>query len=80
MDRNVCADEWHTGRVDGLNSNLNLNEGSSPRVMPGLGDWGPRHVPGTRAKKRWRWITIIAFVVVLALVVAYGYWVYTMIS
>ena len=66
--------------MDGLNSNLNLNEGSAPRVMPGLGDWGPQGVPGTRAKKRWRWFAIAAFVVVLGLVVAYGYWMYTLLS
>ncbi len=63
--------------VEGLNSNLNLNEGSAPRVMPVIGDWGPEQVPTTKRKKRWRWYAIIVFIVVLAALVAYGYWMYT---
>jgi len=64
--------------VEGLNSNLNLNEGSVPRVMPNVGDWAPERVASTRRKKRWRWFAILAFVLALAAVVAYGYYVYRM--
>ena len=67
----------YTGRVDGLNSNLNLNEGSVPRVMPNVGDWAPERVPSTRKKKHWRWFAVLAFVGALAAVTAYGYWMYT---
>ena len=63
--------------MEGLNTNLNLNEGSPSRVMPTIGDWGPVEVPATRRKKRWRWLAILAFVGALAAVVAYGYWMYT---
>ena len=64
--------------MEGLNTNLNLNEGSLPRVIPAIGDWGPAEVPPTRAKKRWRWFAVAAFVGALAAVVAYGYWMYTL--
>jgi hypothetical protein len=64
--------------VEGLNSNLNLNEGSPPRVIPGIGEWSPREVPATRKKKRQRWLTIIVFVVALTVLCCYGYWMYTL--
>ncbi len=55
--------------MDGLNSNLNLNGPVSPRVMPGLGEWGPVGVPTTRAKKRQRWVVIGLVVLLFAVVV-----------
>jgi hypothetical protein len=58
---------------EGLNSNLNLNEGAPTRVRPALGEWGPVEVPTTRAKRRHRWFAIAAFVVILAVMVTYGY-------
>jgi hypothetical protein len=58
---------------EGLNSNLNLNEGAPPRVRPAMGEWGPVDVPSTRVKRRHRWFAIGAIVVVLAVVVTYGY-------
>jgi type VI protein secretion system component VasF len=64
--------------VEGLNSNLNLNEGSPPRVMPTIGEWAPLEVPTTRKKRRARWWTLLALLVVLVAVVGYGYWVYRM--
>lgn len=64
--------------MDGLNSNLNLNENASPRVMPRVGDWGPLDVPATRQKRRMRWWVILIVVAVVAGLVGYGYWVYTM--
>lgn len=64
---------------EGLNSDLNLNPGATPRVMPRVGEWGPVDVPGTRVKRRWRWYAIGAFVLVLSVVVGYGYWIYTMV-
>jgi len=66
--------------VDGLNSNLNLNEGAPPRAMPRLGDWGPMDVPGTRTKKWQRWFAVGAFVLVLAAVVVYAYLMYQVLS
>lgn len=65
--------------MDGLNTNLNLNEGAPPRVMPRIGEWGPLEVPATRQKRRMRWWVILIFVGVLAVTVGYGYWIYTMI-
>jgi nitrate reductase NapE component len=64
--------------VDGLNSNLNLNEGLVPRLMPRIGDWGPDNVQPTRKKKRMRWFAVGGFILVAALVVGYGYWMYTL--
>lgn len=64
--------------MDGLNSNLNLNEGAPPRVMPRIGEWGPLEVPATRAKRRMRWWVILLVVGVAAAIVGYGYWMYTL--
>lgn len=58
---------------EGLNSNLNLNEGAPPRVRPAMGEWGPGEVPPTRSKRRHRWYAVAAFVVVLTVIVVYGY-------
>ncbi|MDN5572118.1 MAG: hypothetical protein L0G22_12840 [Propionibacteriaceae bacterium] len=62
--------------MDGLNSNLNLNGSVSPRAMPRIGEWGPDEVPTTRKKKRQRWWTILVAVLVLAAVIAFGYFAY----
>mgnify|MGYP000858748744 FL=1 len=64
---------------EGLNSDLNLNVGAPPRVRPQMGEWGPLDVPPTRKKRRMRWWTILALVLVTAAVVGYGYWIYTII-
>ncbi len=66
--------------MDGLNSNLNLNEGAPARVMPRIGEWGPLEVPATRQKRRMRWWVTLIFVAVLIAVVGYGYWIFTMIG
>ncbi len=66
--------------MEGLNSNLNLNEGAPPRVIPGIGEWSPLEVPATKKKKRQRWITLAVFVIVLAVVTLYGYYMYTQLS
>lgn len=63
---------------EGLNSNLNLNVGAPPRVQPRIGEWGPVDVPATRQKKRMRWWTVLALVLVTAAVCGYGYWMYTL--
>ncbi len=62
--------------MEGLNSNLNLNADASPRVVPGIGEWGPDGVPTTRRKRRMRWWVSIALVVSLAAVVGLGAWVW----
>ncbi len=62
--------------MEGLNSNLNLNAGVSPRVMPTIGEWGGEGIPTTRTKRRQRWWTIAAAVGVLVAVVAFGTLVY----
>jgi hypothetical protein len=64
---------------EGLNSDLNLNVGAPPRVRPQMGEWGPVDVLPTRKKRRMRWWTILAVVLVTAAVVGYGYWIYTII-
>ena len=58
--------------MDGLNSNLNLNEGVAPRAMPKIGEWGPVDVPTTRSKRRQRWWALLALVLAVAAVVALG--------
>jgi hypothetical protein len=65
---------------EGLNSNLNLNEGAPPRVRPAMGEWGPNEVPTTGVKRRQRWFAIGAIVVVLAVVVTYGYFMWQALS
>ena len=64
---------------EGLNSDLKLNVGAPPRVRPLMGEWGPVEVPATRKKRRMRWWTILAVVLVAAAVSGYGYWIYTMV-
>ncbi|MDR1711903.1 MAG: hypothetical protein LBR58_08645 [Propionibacteriaceae bacterium] len=66
--------------MEGLNSNLNLNEGAPPRVRPGIGEWSPRDVPGTRQKKRARWLAVLVFTVAAVAICGYGYWMYTLLS
>lgn len=62
--------------MEGLNSDLNLNGDVSPRVKPIVGEWGPVGVPTTRDKRRqWR-LTILAVVVALVVVAAFGYYAY----
>lgn len=63
---------------EGLNSNLNLNEGAPARVRPALGEWGPIAVPSTRVKRRHRWFAIVAMVLITAVVVGYGYYMWTL--
>jgi nitrate reductase NapE component len=43
-----------------------------------MGEWGPLEVPSTRVKKRMRWWAIVAVVLAVAAVSAYGYWMYTL--
>ncbi|MDR1431525.1 MAG: hypothetical protein LBI99_05340 [Propionibacteriaceae bacterium] len=76
----VCPVRSRLGVMEGLNSNLNLNEGAEPRVIPGIGEWSPRGVYTTRRKKRQRWITVFAFTGILIAVALYGYWMYTIFS
>lgn len=63
--------------MEGLNSWLNLNGRVSPRVLPRVGEWAPDDVPSTRQKKRRRWWTILVAVLVLAAVVGFGYYAWT---
>lgn len=66
--------------MEGLNSDLDLNGGASPRVRPRLGEWGPDDVPTTRSKRRGRWWAVTAFAVLLTLVVGLGYGVWTLLT
>ncbi len=67
-------------RVDGLNSNLNLNGDASPTVIPGLGEWGPTGVPSTRSKKRMRWLIALFFTLALTAVTLFGWFIYTVLN
>lgn len=58
--------------MDGLNSNLNLDGASSPRVRPRVSELGPREVPTTAQKRRQRWLTIAVLVLVLAALIGFG--------
>lgn len=69
--------EWQTWAVDGLNSNLNLNQGAPARVTPRLGEWGPVDVPTTKQKRRGRWWAVTALTVVLAALIGYGWFIYS---
>lgn len=61
---------------EGLNSNLNLNQGAPPRVRPRIGEWGPLEVKPTKKKKRARWWAVVVLILVLAVLVGYGYWIH----
>lgn len=63
-------------RVEGLNSNLDLNGSVTPRVRPRVGEWAPADVPTTGHKRRQRWWTILAAVGVLVVVLAVGTFAY----
>lgn len=58
---------------EGLNSNLNLNQGAPARVRPALGEWGPVDVPSTRSKRRQRWFAIGGLLLAVTVLVTYGY-------
>ena len=60
-------------------TNLDLNDGAPLRVQPGAGEWGPSEVMTTRAKRRARWLWSIAFVLAVAALFGFGYWVYGLI-
>lgn len=64
--------------VEGLNTDLDLNGASSPRVRPRVGEWAPADVPSTRAKRNQRWWTITVSTLVLAAVIGFGYFAYLM--
>ena len=63
-------------RVQGLNSNLNLNGDASPRVRPRVGEWAPADVPTTRRKRHQRVWTIVVATLALTVVVAFGTFAY----
>ncbi len=49
-------------------SDLNLHGNSPARVQPEVGEWGPRNVPSTPAKKRMRiWVTLALIAAITAL-------------
>ena len=56
-----------------MNTDLDLNGASSPRVRPRVGEWAPAGVPSTRSKRQLRWWTIGAMALVVVAVVAFGY-------
>lgn len=62
--------------MEGLNSDLDLNGATSPRVRPRVGDWAPTDVPTTRRKQWDRWLVLLVALVVLAAVVGFGYFAY----
>ena len=64
--------------MEGLNTDLDLNGASSPRVKPRVGEWAPAGVPSTRSKRHQRWWTITVATIVLIAVVAFGYFAYRM--
>ncbi len=64
--------------MEGLNTDLDLNGATSPRVRPRVGEWPPADVPTTRQKRHLRWWTITAASVALVSVVAFGYFAYLM--
>lgn len=61
-------------------SDLNLNGPTPARVQPGVGEWGPADVPSTRAKKRMRIWTSLAFFGVLGALCTLGWYFYKMMN
>lgn len=59
-----------------LFSNLDLHGDTPPRAQPRVGEWGPVGVPGTRLKRRMRWVVWTVFTVAVILLVILGWYVY----
>lgn len=70
----VDYDRTPSGRVF---SNLNLNGPAAARVRPRIGEWGPTTVPGTREKRRMRWLVPVIFGVLAIVVGLSMYWFYS---
>jgi len=60
-------------------TDLDLNGNTPLRVQPQTGEWGPAAIMTTRRKRRTRWLWIVAFVVMVAVLFGFGYWVYGLI-
>ncbi|MCL1907304.1 MAG: hypothetical protein FWG08_05250 [Propionibacteriaceae bacterium] len=60
-------------------SDLDLHPSTPIRVQPTLGEWGPRGVMTTNRKKLTRWLWLLAFIVVTAVVIGFGYYAYHLI-
>ena len=63
-------------RVEGLNTNLDLNGAVSPRVRPRVGVWAPADVPTTGQKRRQRWLATLVFVAAVLAITAFGFFAY----
>ncbi len=57
-------------------TNLDLHGTTPTRIQPEVGEWGPVETMPTRQKRRARWLWILAFVVVVAVLFFFGHWVY----
>ena len=71
-----------TTTVDAMRifTDLNLNGRSTTRVQPKVGEWGPRMVPSTAAKKRMRlWASLVLLAGIAALF-GVGYYFYKALS
>ena len=63
---------------EGLNSNLNLNGAHHPGCDRQWSEWGPQpRYPTPARRSGMRWFAIGGVVVILAVVVTYGYFMYT---
>jgi len=58
-------------------TNLSLHGNTPLRVQPGVGEWGPQGVMPTKRKRRTRWLWVVAFVAVAAILFYFGHEVYT---
>lgn len=61
-------------------SDLNLHGSTPVQVRPNMGDWGPELVPGTRSKKRARWMVVVGFVLALLVVAGVFWWLVTVLT
>lgn len=53
-------------------TDLDLNGTVPARALPGIGEWGPTDIVSTRAKRRARWLVVVAVLVAAGAVIGMG--------
>ncbi|MDR1078117.1 MAG: hypothetical protein LBL55_05585 [Propionibacteriaceae bacterium] len=59
-------------------TDLNLHDRTPVRAQPEVGEWGPLRVVTTRAKRRWRWLTVVVALAAAAALFTVGRLIYSL--
>ncbi|MDR1214070.1 MAG: hypothetical protein LBK54_08335 [Propionibacteriaceae bacterium] len=59
-------------------TDLSLHDRTPVRAQPEVGEWGPLRVVTTRAKRRWRWLTVIVALAAAAALFTVGRLIYSL--